>query len=360
MMLMEERWQFELNLRESLICPKLINPIIMQYAIETTSITKNFDEITAVNKISITVKPGELFGLLGPNGAGKTTLINMLSTMIEPSSGNALVWGHDVVKEADDVRQNIGVVFQDTTLDDRLTGRENLDLHGRLYGLDGKTRKVRIKEVLSLVELTERADAIVKTYSGGMMRRLEIARGLMHHPHVLFLDEPTLGLDPQTRLHIWDYIKLLNKEEGVTIMLTTHYMEEADNLCDRIAIIDHGEIVALDTPQVLKNMLGGDVITLELEKPGDIEKLCSAYQKDGCANTVSKKHNEVFITVKNGEREIPHVLALASGAGISIASVSLRKPTLDDVFIHYTGRAIRDKEVTEVEKVGYKMRSRRK
>jgi ABC-2 type transport system ATP-binding protein len=332
----------------------------MQYAIETSAITKSFDEINAVNKISIAVKPGELFGLLGPNGAGKTTLINMLSTMIEPSAGRALVWGYDIIKNADDVRQNIGVVFQDTTLDDRLTGRENLDLHGRLYGLDGKTRKERIKEVLSLVELTERADAIVKTYSGGMMRRLEIARGLMHHPRVLFLDEPTLGLDPQTRLHIWDYIKLLNKEEGVTIMLTTHYMEEADKLCDRIAIIDHGEIVALDTPQVLKNMLGGDVITLELEKPGDIEILCSAYQKDGCAQTVSKKLNEVFITVKNGEREIPHVLALASDAGISITSVSLRKPTLDDVFIHYTGRAIRDKEVSEMEEVGYKMRSRRK
>jgi len=357
---MEEREQFELSFRESLLCSKLINPITMQYAIETSALTKSFDEIIAVNKITITVKPGELFGLLGPNGAGKTTLINMLSTMIEPSGGSAFVWGHNIVKEADYVRQNIGVVFQDTTLDDRLTGRENLDLHGRLYGLDGKTRKDRIKEVLSLVELTERADAIVKTYSGGMMRRLEIARGLMHHPHVLFLDEPTLGLDPQTRLHIWDYIKLLNKEEGVTIMLTTHYMEEADKLCDRIAIIDHGEIVALDTPQVLKNMLGGDVITLELEKPDDIEKLCGAYQKDGCANTVSNKENEVFITVKNGEHEIPHVLALASGAGISITSVSLRKPTLDDVFIHYTGRAIRDKEVSEMEEVGYKMRSRRK
>lgn len=332
----------------------------MQYAIETSAITRNFDDITAVNKISINVKPGELFGLLGPNGAGKTTLINMLSTMTEPTGGSALVWGHDVVKEADAVRQNIGVVFQDTTLDDRLTGRENLDLHGRLYGLDGKTRKDRIREVLSLVELTERSDAIVKTYSGGMMRRLEIARGLMHHPHVLFLDEPTLGLDPQTRLHIWDYIKILNKEEGVTIMLTTHYMEEADNLCDRIAIIDHGEIVALNSPVNLKSMLGGDVIKLELKEPGDIEKLCGVYRKDGCANTVSNTHGEVFITVNNGEREIPHVLALASGAGISITAVSLRKPTLDDVFIHYTGRAIRDKEVTEIEKVGYKMRSRRK
>ncbi|CAG0996668.1 Linearmycin resistance ATP-binding protein LnrL [Flavobacteriales bacterium] len=334
----------------------------MLYAIETSGITKRFDEVNAVNKISISVKPGELFGLLGPNGAGKTTLISMLSTMIEPSGGSALVWGHNVMKDADAVRQNIGVVFQDTTLDDRLTGRENLDLHGRLYGLDGKTRKERIKEVLSLVELTERADAIVKTYSGGMMRRLEIARGLMHHPHVLFLDEPTLGLDPQTRMHIWDYIKKLNKEEGVTILLTTHYMEEADKLCDRIAIIDNGEIVALDTPQNLKNSLGGDVITLGLGNPDDVDKLYNSYQKDGCANiiTITQNQNEVFITVNNGERQIPHILLLASQAGISIISVSLRKPTLDDVFIHYTGRAIRDKEVSVMEEVGYKMRSRRK
>ncbi len=332
----------------------------MLYAIETSGITKRFDDVTAVNKISISVKPGELFGLLGPNGAGKTTLISMLSTMIEPSGGSALVWGYNVMKDADAVRQNIGVVFQDTTLDDRLTGRENLDLHGRLYGLDGITRKKRIKEVLSLVELTERADAIVKTYSGGMMRRLEIARGLMHHPHVLFLDEPTLGLDPQTRMHIWDYIKKLNKEEGVTILLTTHYMEEADRLCDRIAIIDNGEIVALDNPQNLKNSLGGDVITLGLENPGDVDKLCNSYQKDGCANIITQNQNEVFITVNNGERQIPHILLLASQAGIPIISVSLRKPTLDDVFIHYTGRAIRDKEVSVMEEVGYKMRSRRK
>ena len=332
----------------------------MLFAIETKGITKKFDEITAVNNVSISVKPGELFGLLGPNGAGKTTLISMLSTMIEPSGGTARVWDFDVEKEASLVRENIGMVFQDTTLDDRLTGRENLDLHGRLYGLDGKTRKKRIGEVLSLVELTERADAIVKTYSGGMMRRLEIARGLMHHPHVLFLDEPTLGLDPQTRNHIWEYIKTLNKEEGVTIVLTTHYMEEADHLCNRIAIIDHGEIVVLDTPEALKNMLGGDVITLELEKPENKPRLCAIYKTNGCASIVSEKEKDIFITVRDGEHQIPHVLALASDAGISIRSVSLRKPTLDDVFIHFTGRAIRDKEVSDVERVGYKMRSRRK
>ncbi|MCE8422685.1 MAG: ATP-binding cassette domain-containing protein [Candidatus Methanoperedens sp.] len=332
----------------------------MLYAIETSAITKRFEEITAVKDVSLQVKPGELFGLLGPNGAGKTTLINMMSTMTEPSGGSAKVWGFDVVRDASSVRQNIGMVFQDTTLDDRLTGRENLDLHGRLYGMDGMHRKERIKEVLALVELMDRADAIVKTYSGGMMRRLEIARGLMHHPHVLFLDEPTLGLDPQTRNHIWEYIKTLNKEEGVTIVLTTHYMEEADHLCGRIAIIDNGQIVALDTPDALKNMLGGDIIILEIEDPDRTAGLCKLYMKNGCAHAVTQKNNKVFITVKQGEQQIPHILNIALSAGISIMSVSLRKPTLDDVFLHHTGSAIRDKEVSGLEQVGYKMRTRRK
>lgn len=330
----------------------------MIYAIETNGITKRYEEVKAVKNVSVQVKPGELFGLLGPNGAGKTTLISMLSTMTEPTSGSARVWGFDVARESSSVRQNIGVVFQDTTLDDRLTGRENLDLHGRLYGMDGIPRKKRIEEVLGLVELTDRADAIVKTYSGGMMRRLEIARGLMHHPHVLFLDEPTLGLDPQTRNHIWEYIKILNKEEGVTIVLTTHYMEEADHLCGRIAIIDNGEIVALDTPDALKDRLGGDIITLEIEDPDKIAGLCELYK--GCANSVSRKNNEVFITVRHGERQIPLILNTALNAGISILSVTLRKPTLDDVFLHHTGRAIRDKEVSELEQVGYKIRTRRR
>ncbi len=332
----------------------------MLNAIVTEEISKRFEDIVAVNKVSISVKPGELFGLLGPNGAGKTTLISMLSTIAEPTSGKAKVWGFDVEKESSRVRESIGMVFQDTTLDDRLTGRENLDLHGRLYGLDGKTRKKRIEEVLALVELADRADAIVKTYSGGMMRRLEIARGLMHHPHVLFLDEPTLGLDPQTRNHIWEYIRKLNMEESVTIVLTTHYMEEADHLCNRIAIIDHGEIVALDTPEALKNMLGGDVIMLELEKPENIPRLCAIYKEDGCAYIVSQKNKEIFITVRDGEHQIPHVLYLASNAGIPVRSVNLRKPTLDDVFLHFTGRAIRDKEVSEIERVGYRIRARRK
>lgn len=332
----------------------------MLYAIETNGITKNFEEVTAINNVNISIKQGELFGLLGPNGAGKTTLINMLSTMTEPSSGNARVWGFDVVKDASSVRQSIGVVFQDITLDDRLTGRENLDLHGRLYDLDSKLRKRRIEEVLALVELTDRADSIVKTYSGGMMRRLEIARGLIHKPHVLFLDEPTIGLDPQTRIHIWEYIKTLTKEEGVTVVLTTHYMEEADYLCSRIAIVDHGEIVVLDAPEALKNMIGGDVITLELEDSTNIARLCAIYENNGFAKIVSQKNNEVFIAVRDGERKIPYVLNFALSAGISILSVSLHKPTLDDVFLHHTGYAIRDKEANGIERIGYRIQSRRK
>ena len=331
----------------------------MSYAIETKGITKNFERIAAVNNVSISIKQGELFGLLGPNGAGKTTLINMLATMAEPSSGGARVWGFDVVKDASSVRQSIGMVFQDITLDDRLTGRENLDLHAMLYGLDGKLRKKRIEEVLALVELEDRADSIVRTYSGGMMRRLEIARGFIHKPHILFLDEPTIGLDPQTRIHIWEYIKTLTKEEGMTVVLTTHYMEEADHLCDRIAIIDHGEIVALDAPDALKNMLGGDVIILGLKDSNDTIRLYDIYKNNGFAKIISQKNNEIFVTVSDGEHKIPYVLNLASNANISILSVSLHKPTLDDVFIHHTGHVIRDKEASEIEH-GYRIHSRRK
>jgi len=305
----------------------------MLYAIETQGITKHFDEITAVNKVSIFVKPGELFGLLGPNGAGKTTLIHMLSTMTEPSSGSAKVWGFDVAREPGSVRQNIGVVFQDTTLDDRLTGRENLDLHGRLYGLESKTRKLRIEEVLSLVELADKADVIVKTYSGGMMRRLEIARGLMHHPHVLFLDEPTLGLDPQTRLHIWEYIKKLNKDEGVSIMLTTHYMEEAEQLCDRVAIIDYGKIVALDSPETLKNKIAGDVVKIK-QKVRDIETI----KKLDYVKSVQEKDGLLYLSIKDASK---HIQDLLTHTG-PIDFVEVRSGTLNDVFLHYTGREIRE------------------
>jgi ABC-2 type transport system ATP-binding protein len=328
----------------------------MPYAIETNGLTKSFGSVTAVNNVSISISQGELFGLLGPNGAGKTTLINILSTMIEPSSGDARVWGFDVKRDAAAVRQSIGVVFQHITLDDRLTGRENLDLHGRLYGLDGTLRRKRIEEVLALVELTERGDSLVKTYSGGMLRRLQIARGLIHKPQVLFLDEPTLGLDPQTRARIWEYIKRLSEEDGVTIILTTHYLEEADHLCTRVAIIDRGEIVVSDTPMALKNSLGDDVITLELTDSSDVARLQTVYSTNGIAEVMPQKEREISIAVKEGERRIPLLINLASGAGIPVLSVSLHKPALDDVFLHHTGRTIKDSESSEAEQREHRTR----
>ena len=329
-------------------------------AIETFNLTRRFDDIVAVDNINIQVNNGELFGLLGPNGAGKTTLINMLSTMITPSNGSAKVWGADITKQPSEVRKNIGMVFQGTTLDDRLTGKENLDLHGRLYGLSKQLRKQRIADVLELVELEDKADMIVKTYSGGMMRRLEIARGLMHHPKVLFLDEPTLGLDPQTRNHIWDYIRQLNKEKNVTIMLTTHYMEEADHLCNRIAIIDFGQVKALDTPENLKNALGGDVIILAVETRELASGLLNLYNKNGSAGSLRQKDSSIYITIKDGAGWIPHVLKIASDAGINVLSVDLHRPTLDDVFLSYTGRAIREEETSSVDRITYNLQTRRR
>ncbi|KYH42125.1 MAG: putative daunorubicin resistance ABC transporter, ATP-binding protein, partial [Candidatus Bathyarchaeota archaeon B63] len=216
----------------------------LEIAVRTVGLTKRFGELIAVDHVSFEVRRGEIFGFLGPNGAGKTTTIRMLTTLLKPTEGTAEVWGHDILKERDAVRRSLGIVFQDPSLDDLLTGRENLEFHGRIYGIPKAERERRIKELLELAQLSERADDLVRTYSGGMRRRLEIARGLMHHPKVLFLDEPTLGLDPQTRRAVWSYIQRMNKDEEVTIFLTTHYMEEADHLCERIAIIDYGRIVA--------------------------------------------------------------------------------------------------------------------
>jgi daunorubicin resistance ABC transporter ATP-binding subunit len=310
-------------------------------AIHTEGISKRYEQVTAVKEVSITVKKGELFGLLGPNGAGKSTLIGMLSTMLKPSAGEAQVWGYDIKTSPIKVRTSIGVVFQGTTLDQKLTGRENLDLHGRLYGLDRKERHERIAEVLRLVELTDWADEIVQKYSGGMMRRLEIARGLMHHPNVLFLDEPTLGLDPQTRNHIWEYIKKLNQEKNITMVLTTHYMEEADMLCNRIAIIDHGEIIALGTPAELKSELGGDIITLNFSSEDDVQKMVEQYTRTANQKDITTSGTSIRITASDGERTIPELLKITTDLELQIESVSLRKPTLDDVFLHHTGKNIR-------------------
>ncbi len=312
-------------------------------AIRVDALTRVFDGFTAVDSVSFQVATGELFGLLGPNGAGKTTTVNMLSTLLAPTSGFASVAGHDVVREKDSVRRSIGVVFQEPALDGKLTGRENLDFHAMMYGIGKAERRRRIDEVLGLVELEEKAKTLVENYSGGMKRRLEIARGLIHKPEVLFLDEPTLGLDAQTRRNIWDYVRRLNREGGVTVVLTTHYMEEADFLCGRVAIMDHGRFVAMDAPSRLKDVLGGDVVSLEIE--GDPTAFAVAVRSFDWIRT-SKIVDDVFaLTMERGERRIPQLIQTAQAAGVAVRCVHLRKPSLEDVFLHYTGRTIRDEDV---------------
>lgn len=309
--------------------------------IEIKGLTKKFNGLVAVDNIDLTIREGEIFGLLGPNGAGKTTTISMLSTILNPTKGAAKVCGHDIVKERDAVRRCIGIVFQDPSLDEDLTARENLFFHGQLYGMSDDEIKNKSKEVLVLVELEDRADSLVKTYSGGMKRRLEIARGLMHHPRVLFLDEPTLGLDPQTRRHLWDYIKKINETEKMTIILTTHYMDEADFLCKRIAIIDKGKIIALDTSDKLKDVLGGDVVTLQVSDAGKMKRLM---EKLECVKKVDVFDGNLNVTIKDGGKNIPKIVQLAEKNHVQIDSVILKRPSLEDVFIHYTGRTIREQE----------------
>ncbi|MEM5773047.1 MAG: ATP-binding cassette domain-containing protein [Candidatus Aenigmatarchaeota archaeon] len=308
------------------------------FAIETFNLTKDFNGLRAVNNVSIQINQGEIFGLLGPNGAGKTTFISMLCTILKPTSGTAKVNGFDIIKEKDQVRKSIGIVFQDPSLEDRLTARENLEMHAGLYGVPKAERKKRINEVLELVGLAERQNEIVRKFSGGMKRRLEIARGLIHYPKVLFLDEPTLGLDPQTREHIWEYIKKLAERENITILLTTHYMEEADFLCNRVAIIDKGEIKVLGSPEELKKSLEGDVITLEVENDGNLEKI-KDFEEVKNFHVLEKK---IHITVKDSEKFTPKLLSFAEKEGIKVNSINMRKPRLEDVFLHYTGREIRE------------------
>lgn len=318
------------------------------FAIKVENLTKKFNGFTAVDGITFSVEEGELFGLLGPNGAGKTTTINMLSTILKITSGKAEVAGFDVSKDTDNVRKSIGIVFQEPALDNKLTGRENLEFHAMMYGISKEERRKRIQQLLELVELEDKADILVEKYSGGMKRRLEIARGLMHKPKVLFLDEPTLGLDAQTRRHIWDYIKKLNEENKVTIVLTTHYMEEADYLCDRIAIIDKGKIVALDTPSKLKDMLGGDMISLEFE--GSADDFIRNLESMKWVKSIKRHDSNIDLTVQNGERKIPELLSMAQKFGLNIISVNLRKPSLEDVFLHFTGKTIREQEATSRER----------
>lgn len=309
------------------------------YAIETRNLVKKFGDIVAVDGISIRVKEGEIFGLLGPNGAGKTTTISMLCCMIKPTSGEAYVNGYDVLKHPNEVRKSIGIVFQEPAIDDRLTGRENMEIHAMLYNVPRKIMKQRIDEALELVELTDRADHLVRTYSGGMRRRLEIARGLIHRPKVLFLDEPSLGLDPQTRERIWDYIEGMAERENMTIILTTHYMEEADRLCDRVAIIDFGKIKVEGSPSELKNSLGGDVITV---KTKELDKLAEIMSEYDFVKDVKKTSDALKLSVENGEEFISKIAIIARDNGVPVESLTHHKPTLNDVFLHYTGREIRE------------------
>jgi len=307
--------------------------------IETNKITKKFGSFTAVDTISLSIQKGEIFGFLGPNGAGKTTTIKMLTTLLHPTKGSATINSYDIIRNRDNVRKSIGVVFQEPALDLELTGRENLDYHARMYGINRTTRKKRIDEVLDLVDLQDKKDEFVKKYSGGMKRRLEIARGLMHSPDVLFLDEPTLGLDAQTRRAIWEYIKKMNKEKHTTIFLTTHYMDEADYLCDRISIIDHGKILVTDTTSKLKTMVGNDLITISTSNDQDF----SAHLKDvSWIKNVDTYEGYLTLGVERGEEKIPVVIELAQEYNIQVKSISVHKPTLDDVFLYYTGHRIRD------------------
>ena len=324
-------------------------------AIQVENLTKRFGDFTAVDAVSFDIKQGEIFGLLGPNGAGKTTTISMLSTLLKPTSGKALVNGIDIQGDQDGVRKSIGIVFQDQSLDEELTAWENMDFHGRLYRIPKNVREERTTELLHLVELYDRKDSLVKTFSGGMRRRLEIARGLLHEPAVLFLDEPTLGLDPQTRNHLWDYIQTLNQTKGITIILTTHYMDEADRLCDRIAIIDKGKIIAMDTPEELKTRVSGDVVTVSSPDAKRIAAEISAPWISGA----DEHSGVVTIRLESAEKHLTELIGIFGKNGYEIASVSIRKPTLEDVFLHYTGKSIREDEAGATDRMRMMMGRRR-
>jgi ABC-2 type transport system ATP-binding protein len=298
---------------------------------------KKYADLVAVDDVSFNVGEGEVFGLLGPNGAGKTTTINILCTLSRPTSGRALINGFDVVREQSRVRQRIGIVFQDPSLDERLTALENMEFHSLVYNVPASVRKERIEHVLRMVELWERRRDLVKTFSGGMKRRLELARGLIHYPKVLFLDEPTLGLDPQSRNHLWEFIMSLRRKEGTTIFLTTHYMDEA-GYADRIAIMDYGKIIALDSPKKLKRLVGGDVISLRTtDDEAARTELRNQYRIEAKLDG-----GQLTFEVPNGEKFIPTFI---KGFSTDILNVSMRRPTLDDVFLKLTGHQLRDEVV---------------
>jgi ABC-2 type transport system ATP-binding protein len=321
------------------------------YVITVENLTKRFGRLVAVDNINFEIAPGEIFGFLGPNGAGKTTTINILCTLTKPTSGKATVNGFDVVRQQNQVRQSIGLVFQDPSLDERLSGLQNLYFHALVYNVPAKVRQQRIEHVLRMMELWDKRHGVVRTYSGGMKRRLELARGLLHHPKVLFLDEPTLGLDPQTRNRLWEYILELRKREGITIFLTTHYMDEAEK-ANRIAIMDYGKIVAMDTPERLKDVVSQDIVSVTTDDNDQAaQEIKQRYQIE-----TRRDDNELVFEVAKGEEFLPTFIKEFK---TKILSVSLRHPSLDDVFLKLTGHEIREEGVSDVFKAMVRQHGRR-
>ncbi len=311
-------------------------------AIETKSLVKEFGKTKAVDDISFNVKEGEIFGFLGPNGAGKSTTMMILTTLLKPTSGKAVVAGFDVVTQAKKVRENIGYVQQDIAVDEYLTGRENLVLEARLNHIPKNLIDKRIDEILELIELTDKQNEPVITYSGGMRKRLDIAGGLLHRPKVLVLDEPTVGLDIQTRRKIWEYIRQIHNEFNITIFVSTHYMEEADKLCDRVGIIDYGKIQAIDSPQAMKNALGDEVVSFRLDNGLENQQLVSQLKTISSVKDVVIKDDQIIVYTFKGTELIPQIFQISLNLKIKINEISLTRPTLDDVFISYTGHELRD------------------
>lgn len=309
-------------------------------AIIADNLTKMFGHLVAVDHLSFEIEEGEIFGFLGANGAGKTSTVMMLATALNLSSGTATVCGYDINKDRDRVRECIGIVFQELSLDIYLTGRENMDFHARLYHLPKKVRDERISQALDLVGLKDKQNILVKNYSGGMQRRLEIARGMLSSPKILFLDEPTLGLDVQTRRLLWDYARSLNKESGTTILLNTHYIEEADYLCHRIAILEHGKIVAVDTPKALKDSLGGSMLSIKLAHEAPANEFAALLSGMNWVKKISQHDGNLEISTGNGGMKIPEIVRLARNHGFIISSIAEHKPSLEDVFLHHVGKKL--------------------
>jgi ABC-2 type transport system ATP-binding protein len=313
----------------------------MPAAVQTVDLTKRFGQLTAVNKINLTIGTEEIFGLLGPNGAGKTTLMRMLTTVLSPTEGTAKVAGADIHKDPNKVRQRIGVVSQAMTLDVELSAWENMNIYAKYYGVPSAARHTRIRELLEVVGLADRADFTVGSYSGGMKRRLEIVRSLVHRPRILFLDEPTTGLDPQARNAVWEHLRRIHIEQNITIILTTHYLDEAESLCDRIAIVDLGKLVALGTPTELKRkVMGGDVVEAQVVNLPD--EASHALQSADFILEMKQRENSLMLTVKSGAEAVPAIVELVDMHGGKLQSITLREPTLDDVFLSFTGRSIRE------------------